>query len=186
MAKAYTTEMANKVAYDTIQIHGGTGYMKEFNAERHYRDARITNIYEGTTQLQVVAAIGAVTSGTAQAILDEYDSADYSYGAELLAQVRDARKLFDETLDYIKAYTSQPEAHAQFVTYHSRRLVEMATDLILSYLLLRDGGHSERKLKVAAVFIAKVPSRIRMNRDFITGDNKAVLLEHYEDVIGTV
>jgi len=160
--------------------------MKEFNAERHYRDARITNIYEGTTQLQVVAAIGAVTSGTAQAILDEYDGGDYSngvpYGTELLAQVRDARKLLDETLEYVKAYSG----HEQFVTYHSRRLVEMATDLILSYLLLRDGAHSERKLKVAAVFIAKVPSRIRMNRDFITGDNKAVLLQHYEDVIGKV
>jgi alkylation response protein AidB-like acyl-CoA dehydrogenase len=182
MAKAYTTEMANKVAYDTIQIHGGTGYMKEFNAERHYRDARITNIYEGTTQLQVVAAIGAVTSGTAQMILDEYDSADYSYGKELIAQVRDARKLFDETLEYIKTCTGD----AQFVTYHSRRLVEMATDLILSYLLLRDGAHGERKLKVAAIFIAKVPSRIRMNRDFIMGDNKAVLLQHYEDVIGKV
>jgi alkylation response protein AidB-like acyl-CoA dehydrogenase len=191
--------------------------MKEFNAERHYRDARITNIYEGTTQLQVVAAIGAVTSGTAQMILDEYDGANYSngvpYGTELLTQIRDARKLFDETLEYIKrgtfaaqplgwgskAYTSQagtpaeretrgspPEAPAQFATYHSRRLVEMATDLILSYLLLRDGAHSERKLKVAALYIAKVPSRIRMNRDFITGDNKAVLLQHYEDVIGKV
>jgi alkylation response protein AidB-like acyl-CoA dehydrogenase len=190
MTKAYTTEMANKVAYDAIQIHGGTGYMKEFNAERHYRDARITNIYEGTTQLQVVAAIGAVTSGTAQAILDEYDGADYSngvpygtpYGTELLAQVRDARKLLDETLEYVKAYSG----HEQFLTYHSRRLVEMATDLILSYLLLRDGAHSERKLKVAAVFIAKVPSRIRMNRDFIMGDNRAVLLQHYEDVIGKV
>jgi alkylation response protein AidB-like acyl-CoA dehydrogenase len=184
MTKAYTTEMANKVAYDAIQIHGGTGYMKEFNAERHYRDARITNIYEGTTQLQVVAAIGAVTSGAAQAILDEYDGGDYSYGAELITQVRSSRKLFDETLEYIKAYTSQAETHEQFVTYHSRRLVEMATDLILSYLLLRDGAHSERKLKVAAIFIAKVPSRIKMNRDFITGDNKTVLLQHYEDVIG--
>jgi alkylation response protein AidB-like acyl-CoA dehydrogenase len=186
MTKAYTTEMANKAAYDAIQIHGGTGYMKEFNAERHYRDARITNIYEGTTQLQIVAAIGAVSSGTAQMIMDEYDGGDYSYGAELLAQIREARKLFDETLEYIKAYTGRAEAHEQFVTYHSRRLVEMATDLILSYLLLRDGAHGDRKLKVAALFIAKVPSRIRMNRDFITGANGELLLRHYEDVIGRV
>lgn len=60
MCKAQATEVANSVAYDTIQIHGGTGYMKDFNAERFYRDARITNIYEGTTQLQIVAAIGGV------------------------------------------------------------------------------------------------------------------------------
>ena len=60
MSKALSTETANSVAYDTIQIHGGTGFMHDFNAERYYRDARITNIYEGTTQLQVVAAIGGV------------------------------------------------------------------------------------------------------------------------------
>jgi len=60
MSKAFSTEISNQVAYDCIQIHGGTGFMKDFNAERYYRDARITNIYEGTTQLQVVAAIGGV------------------------------------------------------------------------------------------------------------------------------
>lgn len=60
LSKALSTETANQVSYDCIQIHGGTGFMKDFNAERYYRDARITNIYEGTTQLQVVAAIGGV------------------------------------------------------------------------------------------------------------------------------
>jgi alkylation response protein AidB-like acyl-CoA dehydrogenase len=181
MVKAYATEMANKVAYDAIQIHGGTGYMKEFNAERHYRDARITNIYEGTTQLQIVAAIGPVTSGIAQSILDEYDRADYSYAAELLAKVRAARKIFDQTLDYVKAYKG--EGQEQFVTYHSRRLVEMATDLVISYLLLRDAAHGDRKLKVAAIFIAKAPSRIEASHSFITGDN-ATLLRCYKEVIG--
>jgi alkylation response protein AidB-like acyl-CoA dehydrogenase len=175
----YNTEMANKVSYDAIQIHGGTGYMKEFNAERHYRDARITNIYEGTTQLQVVAAIGPVTSGIAQAILDEYDAAGFNHSPELIAKVREARKVFDEALEYAKV----SECHAQFLTYHSRRLVEMATDLILSYLLLRGGNHSERKQKVAAVFIAKMPSRIQANRDFIMSEN-GTLLNNYEEVIG--
>jgi hypothetical protein len=59
----------------------------------------------------------------------------------------------------------------------------MATDLIISYLLLRDAAHSERKLKVAAIFIAKAPSRIEANHSFITGDN-ATLLQHYAEVIG--
>jgi alkylation response protein AidB-like acyl-CoA dehydrogenase len=179
MVKAYATEMANKVANDAIQIHGGTGYMKEFNAERHYRDARITNIYEGTTQLQVVAAIGPVTSGVAQMILDEYDSANYTYGEDLLAKIRESRKVFNEALEYAKAY----EGNDQFLTYHSRRLVEMATDLVISYLLLRDGNHSERKQKVAAIFIAKMPSRIKASRDFIMNDD-GTLLKHYEAVIG--
>jgi hypothetical protein len=90
--------------------------MKEFNIERHYRDARITNIYEGTTQLQVVAAIGPVTSGIAQSILDEYDAqaGGYSYAAGLLAKVRESRKIFDETLEYAKSY----KGHEQFLTYH--------------------------------------------------------------------
>jgi hypothetical protein len=179
MVKAYTTEMANKVAYDAIQIHGGTGYMKEFNAERHYRDARITNIYEGTTQLQVVAAIGPVTSGVAQMILDEYDRADYSHSPALLEKVRQARKVFDETLHLAKAY----EGHDAFLTYHSRRLVEMATDLVISYLLLRDGCYDERKQKVAAIFITKMPSRIKASRDFIMSED-GTLLKNYEAVIG--
>jgi alkylation response protein AidB-like acyl-CoA dehydrogenase len=179
LVKAYATEMANKVAYDALQIHGGAGYMKEFNAERHYRDARITNIYEGTTQLQIVAAIGPVSSGAAQAILDEYDRAEYPQGHELLEKIRAARKLFDETLEFVKNY----KGHEQFLSYHSRRLVEMAADLILSYLLLRDGAHSERKLKAAAVFIARMPSRIEANRSFILSED-AALLKNYAGIIG--
>jgi alkylation response protein AidB-like acyl-CoA dehydrogenase len=179
LVKAYATEMANKVASDAIQIHGGTGYMKEFNAERHYRDARITNIYEGTTQLQVVAAIGPVTSGIAQSVLDEYDRASYNHSPELLEKIREARKLFEEAVEYTKTY----EGHEQFLTYHSRRLVEMATDLIISYLLLRDGNHSERKQKAAAVFIAKMPSRVKASRDFIMSED-GTLLKNYEAVIG--
>jgi len=179
MLKAYTTEMANKVAYDAMQIHGGTGYMTEFNVERHYRDARVTNIYEGTTQLQIVAAIGPVTSGIAQLILDEYDAAQYSHSTELLATVREGRKIFDETLEYFKTY----KGHEAFPAYHSRRLVEMATDLIISYLLLRDGNHSERKQKTAAIFIAKILPGIKAKRDFIMNEDPA-LLKNYEAVIG--
>ena len=68
--------MANQVAYDSLQVHGGSGYMRDFAVERHIRDARITNIYEGTTQLQVVAAIGGVLGGTLADRLDEYDAED--------------------------------------------------------------------------------------------------------------
>jgi alkylation response protein AidB-like acyl-CoA dehydrogenase len=179
VVKAYATEMANKVTYNAIQIHGGTGYMKEFNAERHYRDARITNIYEGTTQLQIVAAIGPVTSGIAQMILDEYDSAGYLYGENLLEKIRSSRKLFDETLDYVKTYKS----HEAFLTYHSRSLVEMAADLAISYLLLRDGNHNERKRKIAEIFITKMTSRIQAARDFILSE-ECTLLNNYKTVIG--
>jgi len=112
-------------------------------------------------------------------VMDEYDKVNYNHSPDLLAKLRDARKVFEEALEYAKAY----EGHQQFLTYHSRRLVEMATDLIQSYLLMRDGNHNERKQKVAAIFIAKMPSRIKANRDFIMGDN-ATLLKDYEAVIG--
>jgi 3-(methylthio)propanoyl-CoA dehydrogenase len=178
MVKAYTTELANKVAYDGIQIHGGPGYMKDFNAERHYRDARITNIYEGTTQLQIVAAIGGVTSGTASAALDEYDEEAYSYAPELLKKLRKTR------IDYDKALIGVRESEDEdFVTFHSRRCVEMATDLVQGYLLLRDAKHSARKLRIAEIFIEKMQTRIHMNMHYIL-DGGSTFLKNYQDVLG--
>jgi hypothetical protein len=94
-------------------------------------------------------------------------------------KIRESRKVFEEALEFAKAY----KGHEQFLTYHSRRLVEMATDLIISYLLLRDGNHSERKQKVATIFIAKMPSRIMANRDFIMSED-GVLLKNFTAVIG--
>ena len=181
MVKCFNTEMANKVTYDAIQIHGGTGYMKEFNVERHARDARITNIYEGTTQLQIVAAIGPVTSGVAQSIMDEYDQIPFNHSPDLLAKVRESRAVFTEALDFAR----NNKDHAQFLSYHSRRLVEMATDLIISYLFLRDGNHCERKQKAAAIFITKMVSRMQANADFILNED-GTLLNHYEAVIGKI
>ena len=77
LSKALSTELANQVSYDSLQIHGGTGYMKDFNVERYCRDARITNIYEGTTQMQIVAALGGVTSGIADAVILEILDRDW-------------------------------------------------------------------------------------------------------------
>ena len=178
IVKAFNTEMANRVAYDAIQIHGGTGYMKDFNVERHYRDARITNIYEGTTQLQVVAAVGQVTAGTALERLSEYDAEDYDHAPELIAKVRHAKNALETTIAFAKG-----KEDPVFVEYHSRRLVEMATDLFQAYLLLRDARHSERKKRVAEIFVDKMVPRLEMNRRFIT-EGEAALLHHYRDVIG--
>ncbi len=178
IVKAYNTEMANKVTYDAIQIHGGTGYMQEFGVERHYRDARITNIYEGTTQLQVVAAIGGVTSGTVISIMDEYESEDFSHAENLHKELLKARHDFEKTLVGVKDVEGP-----DFVTYHARRLVEMATDLIIAYLMLRDAAHSDRKKKVAEIFIEKMLPRVKMSASFIL-EGKASLLANYKEVIG--
>jgi 3-(methylthio)propanoyl-CoA dehydrogenase len=179
MAKLFNTEMANKVAYNAIQIQGGTGYMQDFNVERHYRDARITNIYEGTSQLQVVAAIGGVTSGTAAALLDEYDSEEWSHAEGLVKIVRKARNNFEKALIHAKGIEDP-----QFMEYHARRLVEMAIDLIQSYLLLRDGRLSERKLKLAETFIRKMQSRLEEKMAFIVNE-ESTLLDNYALIIDT-
>ena len=176
--KGHATEMANKVAYDAIQIHGGTGFMRDFDVERHYRDARITSIYEGTTQLQVVAAIGGLTSGTITNALDEYESEDFSHAPDLHKALLTARNKFEKALVYIKGIED-----TDLVSYHARRMVEMATDLIQSYLLLRDAHHSERKLKIAETFIEKMGTRITMNSEFIL-DADSSLLRNHADIIG--
>ncbi|MBI9097831.1 MAG: acyl-CoA dehydrogenase family protein [Spirochaetaceae bacterium] len=178
MVKAYNTEMCNKVAYDAIQIHGGTGFMREFNVERHSRDARITNIYEGTTQLQIVAAIGGVTSGTAMDLINEMNEADFSFMGDSYKLVLEAKEKLAETIALAKASDNK-----NFITYHSRRLVEMAIALIQSYLLMRDARHSDRKKKVAQLFIEKTASLVEHHKHFIT-DGRAVLLDHYKDIIG--
>jgi alkylation response protein AidB-like acyl-CoA dehydrogenase len=178
IVKGHASEMVNKVAYDAIQIHGGTGFMRDFDVERHYRDARITSIYEGTTQLQVVAAIGGLTSGTIGAALDDYESEDFSHATALHKALLVARNKFEKALVYIKGIED-----ADLVSYHARRMVEMATDLIQSYLLLRDARHSERKLKIAETFIEKMATRITMNVEFITEADSS-LLRNYREIIG--
>lgn len=178
LVKAYNTEMANKAAYDAIQIHGGTGYMHDFIVERLYRDARITNIYEGTTQLQIVAAIGGVTSGTAASVIDEYEQEDYSHVPQLHKVLLEARFNLEKTLIGVKEVKKD-----DFLTFHSRRLVEMTTDIIQGYLLLRDAAFSDRKKKVAEVFIEKMAARIRANMSFIM-DDKGVLIDNYQDILG--
>lgn len=177
MSKMFNTEMANKVANDAIQIQGGTGYMREFNVERHYRDARITNIYEGTTQLQVVAAIGGVTSGTAVALLDEFETEDYAHCPELLKLVKKARNNFEKALVHAKGVEG-----SQFIDYHARRMVEMAIDLIQSFYLMRDAKYSKRKTGIAETFIKKMATRVEMNMNFIVSED-STLLKNYSSII---
>lgn len=155
LAKACATEMANRVAYDSLQIHGGSGYMRDFAIERHSRDARITNIYEGTTQLQVVAAIGGVLSGTLAARLDEYEAGDLSATPELLGHVRAARERWAAAIAHVRAADS-----TEFRDFHSRRLVEMAIDLACALLLLRSAQGDARKLLVAQYFVEQMSARV--------------------------
>jgi hypothetical protein len=155
ICKACATEMANRVTYDSLQIHGGSGYMRDFAVERHTRDARITNIYEGTTQLQVVAAIGGVLGGALAERLDEYDDWDLSATPELLERLRATRHQLDEAVTVVRQAGDE-----RFRDFHARRLVEMGIDLVCGYLLLRDAQRDTRKLLVARHFIDAACGRV--------------------------
>lgn len=131
ISKGMTSEFANQNAYDSIQIHGGSGFMRDYACERLYRDARITSIYEGTTQLQVVAALRYVTSGV------------YSqYVKDMLATLPDSESkaaisAMVEKLDAMTAHvTDQKETEVN--DFCGRRLMESAAYCVMSTLLLRD------------------------------------------------
>lgn len=133
MGKGMTTEYANQNAYDSIQIHGGSGFMKDYACERIYRDARITNIYEGTTQLQVVAAIRHVTTGTYLNQIRVYEEMTYKPELDLLK-----KQLIDMTTQYEEMVAHVLETKEnEYIDFHARRLVESAAHIIFSYLLLQ-------------------------------------------------
>lgn len=170
MVKAYNTEMANEVAYDGVQIHGGTGFMREFNAERHTRDARITNIYEGTTQLQVVAAIGGIIKGVAMDKIAEYESSiDFSGNEPSHKIVKEMVGLVDESINYIKDHDND------YQDYHARRLVEMVTSVFIGYLMLRDASRSDRKKDVLKYFLEFALPAAQMRHDIIIANTNSFL-----------
>jgi alkylation response protein AidB-like acyl-CoA dehydrogenase len=170
LAKARCTEMANTVAYESLQIHGGSGYMRDFAVERHSRDARITNIYEGTTQLQVVAAIGGVLGGTLAAQLDEYDAQDFGATPELLDRVRDARTRMAAAIARVRE-----QDDVRFRDFHARRLVEMAIDVSCAYLMLRAAQDDARKLLAARYFVDAMTARVAAAALHVAGSRPADL-----------
>jgi alkylation response protein AidB-like acyl-CoA dehydrogenase len=149
LLKLFASEYCNEVAYDSLQIHGGTGYMKDFPIERIFRDARITNIYEGTSQLQVVAAIRGVTNGAYLNSMREYEQEEVKAELDYLKKI-----LVKMTEQYERTVARVQEVEdEEFLTFHSRRLVEMAGHIIIGYLLLLDANRDDDFKKSADVFI---------------------------------
>ncbi len=163
MCKFILAESANSIAYDSLQIHGGTGYMKEFNVERLARDARITNIYEGTSQLQVVAAIGGVINNLYSDKLDEYEGKKYkSQLADLIVHLKEIRKIYGESLSYI-----QEKNDKIFKDVASQDLVEMYSYLITGYLLIDEAEKDDRKLYIAKRYILRSLAACKRNAENI-------------------
>ena len=141
LAKMFASEYANEVAYDSIQIHGGSGYMKDYACERLYRDARIMNIYEGTTQLQVVAAINHVTKGTyLEQIMRYEENARTEATVAMGAQLVELRKTYEQVVERVESIDKEANGYKEF---HSRRLVEIAGYIIMSHIMLRQAAECE-------------------------------------------
>ena len=158
LVKLFSSEYANQLAYDAIQIHGGSGFMKDYPCERLYRDARIMNIYEGTSQLQVVAAINAVTKGTFMEQIERYAAAEYSQPMQpVVAKLKELTAKFSEMTARVEAGDKEL---CGFKDFHARRLVETAGHIIITYLLARQAGESEEYADSAKIFCKLAEGKI--------------------------
>ena len=150
LGKGMTSEFANQAAYDCVSVHGGSGFIMEYKAQRLLREARIFSIYEGTTQLQVVAAIRYITNGTYLNIMKEMLTEEVSEAVKPLHdRIAKCVDLYAEAVEKVKADANQAEHD-----FLGRRLYNMTGDIILSLLLLRDATkNAEEFEKSANVFV---------------------------------
>ena len=164
LLKLVSSEYCNQIAYDSLQIHGGAGFMKDFPIERIYRDARITSIYEGTSQLQVVAAIRGVTAGGFLNRIREFEEVMVAPELEYLKKY-----LVNMTAEYEKVSKWVLEQEdTEFLDFHARRLVEMAGNIVMGYLLLHDSSKNDEFETSAEVFIKRGKSENAQKADYIT------------------
>ena len=181
MSKYYCSEMCIRVAHNAIQVLGGSGYMKDYAAERHSRDARITTIYEGTSQLQVVAAVRGVASGAFQMWTDEWDKKEYADRelAELKEQLLDGKRRILEAIQFAKGKAPS------YLDLSGRRLVDSAISVVIGHLLLGQGVVDQRKHRVARRFIHREMPLLRINcEQVLRGDMTP--LEEYAVLAGPV
>jgi hypothetical protein len=181
MSKYYASEMCCSVANTTIQVLGGSGYMKDYAAERYLRDARITTIYEGTSQLQIVAAVRGITSGTFESYAAELEQTDYEDPllAGLKRQLAGGKEKLLETIRFVK------QKSTSFVDLSAQRLVDSALIVMVGHLLLGQAAKNDRKRRVARRFIESQLPVLRMCcEQVLSGD--AAPLEEYELLAGPV
>ena len=164
LAKGMNSEYANQNTYDAIQVHGGSGFIMEYKCQRLYRDARIFSIYEGTTQLQVVAAIRYITNGTYLGIIKEMLEKEVSEDLKpLKARVVEMVKLYEQALDYVKQAQDQ-----EVQDFLARRLYNMTGDIVMSLLILEDATRSaELFSKSANVYVRMAQADVMAEHVYI-------------------
>jgi alkylation response protein AidB-like acyl-CoA dehydrogenase len=193
MSKYYCSEMCNKVAYDSIQVLGGSGYMRDYACERLARDARITTIYEGTSQLQVVAAVRGVCSGTAEKFLAELAGKEYDPKLkDLLRKLAAGTEQLKDAIAFVKTNGNE------YMDLYGRAIVDIAIDLINGYLFCGqasakvdmqfEGDSSsmkERKAEIAERFVNRITPKIAALVELIKIGDKSTFA-NYETMVGPV
>jgi len=146
IAKGMNSEYATQNSYDAISIHGGSGFIMEYKSQRLYRDARIFSIYEGTTQLQVVAAVRYITNGTYLSIIKDMLQTEVCDCVKPL-QTRVAKlvELYEDALNYVKEANNQ-DMH----DFLARRLYDMTAEIIMSLLIIEDATRAPELFKKSA------------------------------------
>ena len=168
MAKGMNSEYANQNAYDAISIHGGSGFIMEYKSQRLFRDARIFSIYEGTTQLQVVAAIRYITNGTMLNNIKDMAATEVSEALQpLKARVEKLIPVYEAALNRVKDLNNQ-DAH----DFLARRLYDMTCEIVMSLLILDDATRApELFTKSANVYV-------RMTEEDVLG--KAAYIQNFQ------
>jgi alkylation response protein AidB-like acyl-CoA dehydrogenase len=205
MSKYYCSEMSNTVAYDSLQVLGGSGYMRDYASERHMRDARITTIYEGTSQLQIVAAVRGVCSGTVEKYISDLA------GQRYVPEVKDLLEILADGMEELKSSVAfVKEQGTEYMDLYGRSLVDIAIDLINGYLFCGQAGTKvemeieksigvssagsddsgivsmkERKAIVARRYVTKNAPKIKALAKAIRSSDKSTFTD-YEKVIGPV
>jgi alkylation response protein AidB-like acyl-CoA dehydrogenase len=167
------SEYANQNAYDAISIHGGSGFIMEYKSQRLYRDARIFSIYEGTTQLQVVAAIRYITNGTMlNNIKDMVANIEVSESlSDLKDRVEKLIPVYEEALANVKALENQDAQD-----FLARRLYDMTAELVMSLLILRDAT------KAPELFEKSANVYVRMTEEDVFGKSAYIKNFRVEDL----
>lgn len=164
IAKGMNSEYANQNTYDAIQVHGGSGFIMEYKSQRLYRDARIFSIYEGTTQLQVVAAIRYITNGTYASMIQEMLQNEVSAEMQPLKDrvVKMVAKL-EEAIEKVKEDNNQ-----EVLDFLARRLYNMTGDVIMSLLIIEDASKApELFAKSANVYVRYAEEEVVGHHHFV-------------------
>ena len=167
LVKGMASEYCNQIAYDALQIHGGSGFMKDYPIERIYRDARITSIYEGTTQLQIVAAVRGVTTGVYLKQIRAYEAMEikpelHTYRRILIGMTEE----YEDTVNKVIQIND-----TEFTDFHARRLVEMAGNIIMGYLLVLDADRDHNYWKSLEIFLKNGRAYNKAEAEFIRFSN---------------